>query len=333
MIRLFDAVSREARPLLRKARHPAWVPPMLATLKDKPFSDKAWVFERKFDGVRILAFRNGSSVRLLTRNRLPANEAYPAVADAIANEALGDFVVDGEVVAFEGKATSFSLLQRRMQLRDASRERGTGVRIYYYVFDIMHAAGYDTRVLPLLERKKLLRAALSFRSALRFSTHRPTRGEALLDEACSNGWEGIIAKRADSVYVPKRSTDWLKLKCSLEQELVVVGFTDPRGSRLGFGALLLGYYENGRLRYAGDVGTGFDHQTLQSLRRTLSRLEVKRPPVEGDSLPRNVHWVRPRLVAQVAFTEWTRDGKLRHPRFKGLRRDKEAREVVRERPA
>jgi DNA ligase D-like protein (predicted ligase) len=331
MIRLFDAVSREARLHLRKARHPAWVPPMLATLKDQPFSDAAWVFERKFDGVRILAFRNGSSVRLLTRNRLPA--AYPELADAISGEELDDFVVDGEVVAFEGKADSFSLLQRRMQLKDPGAARGSGVRIYYYVFDIMHAAGYDTRALPLLERKKLLRAALAFRKGMRFSISRPTRGEALLDEACSNGWEGLIAKRAGSIYVGRRSTEWLKLKCSMEQEFVVVGFTDPRGSRLGFGALLLGYYENGRLRYAGDVGTGFDHQTLQSLRRTLSRLEVKRPPVEVGSLPRNVHWVRPKLVAQVGFTEWTRDGKLRHPRFNGLRRDKEAREVVRERPA
>jgi bifunctional non-homologous end joining protein LigD len=185
----------------------------------------------------------------------------------------------------------------------------------------------------LRARKALPRRALAFHGPLRFTTHRNTTGEAYLRQACQWGWEGLIAKRADSAYVPKRSTDWLKFKRSQGQETVVGGFTEPAGSRIGFGALLVGYYEGGRLRYAGKVGTGYDQRTLTGLRKRLDGLERERQPFAGDAIrERGAHWVRPELVAEIAFTEWTGDGKLRHPRFVGLRTDKAATGVVRERP-
>jgi DNA ligase D-like protein (predicted ligase) len=328
-----ELLSPEARAALRPEPYPTWVAPMLATLTDRPFSRKGWVFERKLDGERVLAFRRGSDVRLLSRNRKSIDAAYPEIAEAIASEGLHDEVLDGEVVAFVRGVTSFAALQPRMQVRSAAQARASGVKVYYYVFDLLHLDGYDTTGLPLLERKRLLRAAIRWGSPIRFTTHRATNGTDFLAEACEKGWEGLIAKRGDAPYQHRRSTDWLKFKCSREQEFVVGGFTDPKGSRVGFGALLLGYYDGGKLRYAGDVGTGFDRETLLRLRDRLSRLEQDRPAFERDGLPRSgVHWVRPELVAQVAFTEWTRDGKLRHPRFKGLRRDKRARDVVRERP-
>jgi DNA ligase D-like protein (predicted ligase) len=328
-----DALSAEARAALRPQRFPAWVAPMLATLTDRPFSRKGWIFERKLDGERVLAFRRGSEVRLLSRNHKPIDAAYPEIAEAIASRDLHDELLDGEVVAFAGGATSFAALQPRMQVRSAEQARRSGVKVYYYVFDLLHLDGFDTTLLPLLDRKRLLRDAVSSRGPIRVTTHRATNGTAFFAEACEKGWEGLIAKRTDAPYQHRRSTDWLKFKCEREQEFVVGGFTDPKGSRVGFGALLLGYYDGGKLRYAGDVGTGFDRETLSQLHERLSRLEQDRPAFERDGLRRSgVHWVRPELVAQVAFTEWTRDGKLRHPRFKGLRRDKRAADVARERP-
>jgi DNA ligase D-like protein (predicted ligase) len=306
---------------------------MLATLTDRPFSREGWIFERKLDGERVLAFRRGSEVRLLSRNRKPIDAAYPEIAEAIASGDLHDEVLDGEVVAIAGGATSFAALQPRMQVRSAEQSRRSGVKVYYYVFDLLHLDGYDTTLLPLLDRKRLLRDAIASRGPIRFTTHRATNGAVFFAEACEKGWEGLIAKRADAPYQHRRSTDWLKFKCAREQEFVVGGFTDPKGSRVGFGALLLGYYDSGRLRYAGDVGTGFDREMLSQLHERLSRLEQDRAAFERDGPPRSgVHWVRPELVVQVAFTEWTRDGKLRHPRFKGVRRDKRARDVVREVP-
>jgi bifunctional non-homologous end joining protein LigD len=309
---------------LPRERHPEWIPPMLATLTEKRFSDRSWIFERKLDGIRLLAFRDGERLRLLTRNKLDRRASFPHVAEALLEQPWRDFVVDGEVVAMKGGATSFSMLQQ-----------GTG-SIYYYVFDIVHFDGRNTRGLPLLERKRMLQEAIDFSPrALRMTTHRATFGERYLDEACAKGWEGLIAKEISSLYETKRSRAWLKLKCVNEQELVIGGFTDPRGSRTGFGALLAGYYEGGVLRYAGAVGTGFDAELLRSLHAKLVKLEQPSPPFAVDEeLPKKgVHWVRPTLVAQVGFAEWTPTGKLRHPRFLGLRTDKSASDVVRERPS
>jgi bifunctional non-homologous end joining protein LigD len=322
---LFAGLSKDQRKLLRRSRQPRSVEPMKAVLTDERFSDPAWIFERKLDGIRCVAFRNGREVRLVSRTGKSQNSDFPGLVDAIGSQGCGDFVIDGEVVAFRRGVTSFARLQQR------HRER---VPLFLYVFDLLHLDGHDVTRLPLRSRKSLLRAALEFQGSLRFTPHRNRDGQAFFEEACVRGLEGLIAKRADSPYVQKRSADWLKMKCSAEQELVIGGFTAPRGSRTDFGALLVGYFEDGELRYAGKVGTGFDRDTLARLGRRLRQLERESSPfAEVRPLPAGTHWVEPELVAQVAFTEWTRDGRLRHPRFLGLRNDKPAREVVRERPA
>ena len=307
---------------------------MKAVLADQPFSDPNWIFERKLDGVRCLAFREGKTVRLLSRTGREMNGSYPELVEALERERCDDFVVDGEVVAFDGAVTSFSRLQRRMQLSDPAAARRTGVPVFLYVFDLLRHEGEDLRGLPLRERKSRLRRALSFHGPVRFTPHRNERGEELFGEACEKGLEGVIAKRADSPYRSSRSRDWLKLKCHAEQELVIGGFTAPRGSRTEFGALLVGYHEDGSLRYAGKVGTGFDRATLQRLGAQLREREQAEPPFEPfKPVPPGTRWVRPELVAQVGFAEWTRDGRLRHPRYVGLREDKPAHEVVREVPS
>jgi DNA ligase D-like protein (predicted ligase) len=209
------------------------------------------------------------------------------------------------------------------------------VRVRLVVFDLLHAGGFDCRELPLRERKSLLRKVLRTSDALRISTHRTRNGEAFYEQACRRGWEGLIAKRADSTYQGRRSNDWLKFKCVNEQEMVVVGYTEPKGSREAFGALLLGYRDRGAFRYGGKVGTGFGRATLKDLLDKMRPLERDTPPfAETKGLPRlGVHWLEPKLVAQVGFAEWTSDGQLRHPRFVGLRDDKAAEDVVRERPS
>jgi bifunctional non-homologous end joining protein LigD len=242
--------------------------------------------------------------------------------DALERDPATDFVLDGEVVAFDGAQTSFARLQQR-------GERPTSV--FFYVFDLLHLAGNDTTALPLRARKTLLRRALSFHGPVRLTPHRNRDGEALFREACRKGWEGLIAKRADAPYTHGRSRDWLKFKCSAEQEMVIGGFTAPQGSRTELGALLLGHYEDGKLRYAGKVGTGFTRATLRDLAARLEPLRRERSPFADDVRERHVSWVQPRLVAQIGFSEWTRDGRLRHPRFLGLRDDKPAADVVRER--
>lgn len=208
-----------------------------------------------------------------------------------------DLLADGEVVAFSGRATSFERLQQRMQIRDPQRARNSPVAVYYYLFDLLELDGRDIRILPLRERKRLLRKAVAFGGRVRFTPHRTREGEEAFAQACRRGWEGLIAKRADSLYVPGRSRDWLKLKCVREQELVIGGWTDPRGTRQWLGALLVGYWEGDKLRYAGRVGTGFDAPTLERLAEALRPLERETPPFWGDALPRRAHWVQPELVA------------------------------------
>ncbi|MDQ5831930.1 MAG: non-homologous end-joining DNA ligase [Actinomycetota bacterium] len=299
---------------------------MKAVLSDEPFSDPAWIFERKLDGVRCIAHRDRSGVVLLSRTDRNMNGQYPELADGLAADPCPDFVVDGEVVALDSRGiTSFGRLQRR------GKER---VAIYFYVFDLLRLEGADLRDLPLRERKRRLRDALRFEDPIRFTPHRNEQGEKLFEEACRKGLEGVIAKRADSPYRATRSRDWLKLKCHAEQELVIGGFTAPQGSRTDFGALLVGHFDSGTLRYAGKVGTGFGRSTLAELGAQLRKLESKDNPfADAHPIPRGTHWVKPKLVAQIGFTEWTRDGRLRHPRYLGLRDDKPAREVVRERPS
>lgn len=335
MSTLLDGLSAEHRGRLRDAAPGADLAarPMLATLSDRrEFPADAWIFERKLDGVRLLAVREGGRVRLLSRTGQDLDGTYPEVADALAAQGCPDFTVDGEIVAFSAGRTDFSRLQQRLQITDPGKARASGVAVFYYVFDLLRLDGKDVRALPLRTRKSLLRRALRFDGPLRFTTHRNEGGQPLLDEACRRGWEGLIAKVADGRYVTRRSPDWLKLKCAKGQEFVVGGFTEPSGSRVGFGALLLGYYEDGRLRYAGKVGTGYDHATLLALRRRLDELAAGRSPFAEPVREKGARWAAPELVAEIGFTEWTRDGKLRHPRFLGLREDKKPRDVVRERP-
>ena len=294
---------------------------MKAVLTDERFSDPDWIYERKLDGIRCVATKEDGEVRLRSRNDLALNGRFPEIATALEDDDATNITLDGEVVAFDGPRTSFELLQQR-------HERP--VKIVFYVFDILRHDGEDVTGLPLRERKARLRRALTFEDPLRFTAHRNGDGLAFYEEACRKGWEGLIAKRADSPYTHGRSRDWLKFKCSAEQELVIGGYTAPKGSRTDLGALLLGYHDATGLRYAGKVGTGFTQTTLRDLAARLAPLRRTTSPFADEVRERTATWVRPQLVAQVGFSEWTRDGRLRHPRFLGLRDDKAAEDVVRE---
>ena len=281
---------------------PEWLEPMAATLTEKRFTGPEWIFERKYDGIRLLAFKEGSVVRLLSRNRLP--QSIPSLATAIGDLPVHDAILDGEVT-------------------------WPGSKVTYHVFDVLWLDGRDVTSLPLDARRALL-SGLPLEPPLHHVT--------LLDDArpweraCSEGWEGVIAKRRDSRYEHRRSPHWLKMKCEATQELVVGGFTDPQGRRVGLGALLVGYFEGGDFVYAGKLGTGFDTRMLLDLRARLDAMAIPAPPfTQAIGLPRlGAHWVRPEIVVQVSFIEWTVNGKLRHPRLIGIRTDKLAREVVRE---
>lgn len=312
---------------------PEWMEPQLATLTRDRFSDPGWRYERKLDGERCLAYVAGGTVTLLTRNRKDVTATYPELRGALAAQASTDLVADGEIVAFDGAATSFARLQQRLGVRDPGPDLLRRVPVYYYLFDLLYAGGQDVRPLPLSQRQERLAAVLRHGDPLRLTEYRTGDGAKYFEQACRRGWEGLIAKRADAPYRPGRSRDWLKFKCENGQEFVIGGFTDPRGSRAHLGALLLGYYRpDGTLAYAGKVGTGFSEATLASLAASLRPAERPGPPFQpATGLPRSgVHWVAPRLVAQVAFTEWTGAGQLRHPRYLGLRDDKDPASVVRE---
>jgi DNA ligase D-like protein (predicted ligase) len=245
----------------------------------------------------------------------------------------GDAVLDGEIVAPDPATglSSFARLQQRMHLRDVQRAAATGVSVELYLFDCLFYEGIDLTGLPLLDRKKVLRDVVWYDGAIRFTPYRTTGSAAMYREACAKGAEGIIAKRAESRYVSGRSADWLKIKCVQQQEFVIGGYTGPQGAREHLGALLVGYYDGGKLRYAGKVGTGYDRHTLELLARKLAPLHRRTSPFAPGPVPAGeVHWVTPKLVAQIGFGEWTEAGLLRHPRFLGLRDDKSAREVRRE---
>jgi DNA ligase D-like protein (predicted ligase) len=317
----FAKLSAAQRAKLRAEALPTSVEPMKAVLSAEHFSDASWIYERKLDGIRCLAIKDARAVHLASRNHLSLNSRFPDLVAALEADPATDFVIDGEIVAFDGRQTSFARLQQR-----ASQT----VPVFLYVFDLLHLAGSDTTRLPLRTRKALLRTALSWRDPVRFTAHRDRDGEKLFREACARGWEGLVAKRADAPYTHGRSRDWLKFKCLAEQELVIGGYTPPNGSRSDFGALLLGHFEHGRLRYAGKVGTGFTRAMLHDLAQQLEPLRRESSPFSDEVRERGALWVAPELVAQIGFTEWTRDGRLRHPRFLGLREDKAAQEVVRE---
>jgi bifunctional non-homologous end joining protein LigD len=315
-------LGADDRSLARRGDPPRGSDAMKAVLTDERPSGRDWIFERKLDGIRCVARCLDGGVELLSRNDLDLNGRFPEIVHDLSASG-GDLVLDGEVVAFEGRQTSFARLAARGH---------RPVAVYYYVFDILWVHGWDVRPLPLDARKRLLRDAVDGGNRVRLTAHRTGDGEALLREACRKRWEGLIAKRRASPYVHARSKSWLKLKCAYGQELVIGGFTAPRGSRHEFGALLVGYYEGGRLRYAGKVGTGFDRETLRDLGERMRSLATDASPFADEIRERGVTWVRPELVGEVGFSEWTEDGRLRHPRFLGLRDDKLAPDVVREAP-
>jgi len=283
---------------------PDWLEPMAATLTQERFSSDEWLFEQKFDGIRLLAYKRGDDVRLYSRNHLPQN--LPPLAAAVMRLPVDEVILDGEVTW-------------------GANQGG------YHVFDILWLNGHNVTSLPLEDRRALLKE-------LPFTV--PMQRVELLEDAepweraRQEGWEGVIAKRRGSPYEHRRSKHWLKMKCELSQELVVGGFTDPQGTRVGLGALLVGYHEGDDLVFAGKIGTGFDTKLLLDLRARLDRLELPKPPfTRAVGLPRlRAHWVQPEIVVQVGFIEWTDNDKLRHPRLLSVRLDKSARDVVRERP-
>jgi ATP-dependent DNA ligase len=282
---------------------PEWVVPMAATLTQERFTGPEWIFERKLDGIRMLALKNGKDVKLYSRNRLLQH--YPAVAEAISKLPFREVILDGEA-AWDSAS-----------------------RIAYHVFDILWLEGRSVMSLPLDARRALLKD-IPLRAPL---AHVPEiTDDKPWERACSEGWEGVIAKRRMSRYEHRRSPHWLKMKCEATQELVVGGFTDPQGTRVGFGALLVGYFDRNDFVFAGKIGTGFDTKLLLELRARLDKLEMPNSPfTKAKGLPRiRAHWVRPEIVVQVAFIEWTAHSKLRHPRLLGVRYDKSPREVVRE---
>jgi bifunctional non-homologous end joining protein LigD len=305
---------------------------MLATLTDRRDFGEDWQLERKLDGERCVARKDGERVRLQSRTGKDLTGTYPEVTAAIAEQRASGMLIDGEVVAFDGEQTSFGRLQQRLGVAGPAPQLIAEYPVVYCVFDMLELDGEDLTGRPLRERRERLVAAIRPSAALQLTEAWSGDSQRRFDAACRAGWEGLMAKRVEAPYARGRSKDWLKLKCAWEQELVVGGFTDPAGSRTDFGALLVGYYEDGALRYAGKVGTGYSAETLRELGSKLRALETPQTPfADARPIPRGTHWTRPELVAQVGFAEWTTDGRLRQPRFLGLRDDKRAAEVVRER--
>ena len=325
-------LTREEQKKLKKEAMPAFIPVMLAKLTHHPFSRPDWIYERKFDGERCLVFKRGTKITLKSRNDKNINAQFPELVKAFSKMDAPDFVIDGEVCAMKGSATSFERLQKRLGLTNPEQALATGFPVRIYVFDMLYLDGYDITKLPLLARKKLLKEFVPFKKPIFYSVHWLNDGVKYWHAACKKKWEGIMAKKSDSTYVHVRSPYWLKFKCTDEQELVIAGYTDPQHSRVGFGSLLLGYYKKGELHYAGNVGTGFNDEFLETFGKKLQKIEIKKNPfVSAKKLDgKNIHFVKPQYVGEVGFSEWTRDNKLRHPRFLGLRYDKAAKDVTQE---
>ena len=330
MIKFLDNLAEKEKQKFKKKKQPAHIRPMLAKLTHKRFYEKGWLYERKLDGERCLAFVDGKQVTLESRNRKKLNESYPEIEQAIQSQDISRVILDGEIVAFEGNITSFAQLQQRMHVKSRKEIEETNVAVYYYIFDIPYLEGYDLSGLSLITRKHVLKKVVRFTDPLRFVPHRVSGSKKYYREACRKGWEGLIVKEKESTYVHSRSSKWLKFKCVKDQEFVIGGYTEPQGSRIQFGALLLGYYKNKTLHYAGKVGTGFTDEILKQLGNKLKGIEISKNPFSEEVHDKDAHWVDPRLVCQIGFTEWTDESKLRHPRFLGLRRDKKAQDVRKE---
>ena len=303
----------------------------LALLVDEAPVGDGWLHEQKFDGYRILAELDGRKLRLLSRRFNDWTAQFPTVVDAVAALPVKSILLDGEVaVVMPDGRTSFQALQNAFGRRDAN--------LVYFVFDVLALNGEDLTKLPLEQRKQRLAKLLGKQDGvIRYSDHVIGNGAAFFELACKQGLEGIVSKKRDAPYSPGRGKTWLKTKCTLRQEFVIGGYTDPDGARTHIGALLVGYYEDGKLHYGGKVGTGFKQKDLVELKRALAPLETSKSPFSPEPTRAwtgpNWHWVTPMLVAEVVFSEWTNDGRLRHPSFQGLRADKPAGDIVREQAA
>lgn len=294
-----------------------WIDPMLATLVAEPFDRPGWVYEEKYDGDRAIAYRRGAHARLLSRNRKDITSHFPEIAHALERLSGGALVLDGEIVAFDHQDVSrFQLLQRRGM--------DETIRPVYAVFDCLEVEGQSLLQRPLHERREALERIVPERADVLMRARRLTGGGRRAHTgACRKGWEGILAKDDDAPYVPgRRSGSWLKIKCRKQSEFVVGGFTPPGGRRSDFGALLVGLYDGDRLRFTGKVGTGFSSRTLAELGASMRRLRTTKSPFDPAPRVPDANWVRPKLVAELTFSEWTRDGKLRQPVYLGLRHDK-----------
>jgi DNA ligase D-like protein (predicted ligase) len=333
MAELIDVMTDKGQKQAQKTEMPEWMDPMLARLTHDYFTDEDWYFERKLDGERVISYvRPDGSVHLLSRNQKHLNDHYPELEHALEDHAPHGVILDGEVVALNDQGVSdFEALQPRMQVSSRKEAEQSDVKVYYYLFDCLYADGHDITPCALKERKKVLKAIIDYEDPLRLIPQRIADDLGYYREACEKGWEGLIAKDSNARYVHSRSSKWLKFKCVAQQEFVIGGFTDPHGERVGFGAILIGFYRDSELVYAGKVGTGFDDDTLKHLRERFDDIERKTSPFDqGDVPDSEVHFVTPEMVCEVAFTEWTDHDKLRHPRYKGLRRDKSAHDVHKE---
>lgn len=319
--------AREKQPAGKpeKATMPHRIVPMMARLTDKPFDHPDWIFENKWDGFRAIAEVENGNVALYSRSGNSFKEQYPPLVKALEKLKAGQAILDGEIVVQDEKGRI--VFQHLQNFQNTPTEH-----LYYYVFDILYLNGEDLRNLALLERKKHLEKLLQDSGPIRYSEHRAEKGVAFFKEAEKQQTEGIMAKKADSKYLTgKRSDDWLKVKTHLRQEVVIGGYTEPKGSRIHIGALLLGVYENSKLRYIGQSGSGFNRESLEQLIQKLKPLEQEASPFEGKvKVSRAVTWVKPELICEISFAEWTSAGLVRQAIFEGLREDKKATEISRE---
>ncbi len=318
---------------------PTAIHPMLATTVEEPFDSPDWLFEIKWDGYRAVAFIENGKARLVSRNQNELTSRYPELKDLAKSVKAKTAILDGEVVALDeqGRA-SFSLMQQRTGFRPGGRRAATnaGVPVHYYAFDLLYLDGYDWRKLPLEERKKKLSSILITGDALRYSDHYERQGKALFEMASQKGLEGILAKKRDSIYQERRSSEWLKIKIRHRLEAVIGGYTEPEGSRMNFGSVVLGLYDKqGRLIHVGQAGSGFNQKSLAEIWKMLKKRETKQNPFYGEvEALRKVFWVKPELVAEIEYAEWTEGAshgsgpKLRAPVFLGLRDDEDPKECV-----
>ena len=317
----------------RKASMPASVHPMLATLVDKPFSDSEWLFETKWDGVRAICFVRKGHARFVSRNQLEMTGQYPELANIASCIKGKEAILDGEIVALDEHGVSrFQLLQPRLGRKNAREIESLAARsrIAFYVFDLLYLDGFDVTRCTLIKRKDLLERILKPSNNVRYSDHIVAEGERLFREVAKVPLEGIVAKRIQSLYVQKRSSEWLKIKTIQESEVVIGGYTEPRKTRTHFGALVVGLYNKAKeFHYVAHVGGGFNQHSLEQVFKLLQPLRTKRCPfIEKPITNEPVQWVKPKLVAQVKFSEWTADARLRHPVFLGLREDKKPEQCV-----